>query len=441
MKKFLLILLIFFHSHCSFDNKSGIWTNNSNVDKEKADRFKDFETLYTKEKSFNKVVLPKKNSNLLLEPIKQSNKWQDEFYSETNNLNNFEFKNLNEVIFKSKKLSRHKTSEKALFDGDKFIISDIKGNIIVYSISENKIILKFNFYKNKFKKLKKSINIFIENNILYVSDNLGYLYAINYNEGKLLWAKNFKIPFRSNIKIVENKIITADQDNTLYILNKFNGTQIKFIPTEGTTIKNNFVNSLASKNNSIFFLNTFGSIYSINRENLKVNWFSNLKDTFDLNPTNLFFSNPIVINNDKIVVSTDPYLYILNFKNGAIILRMPITSIVQPIISGKYLFIITKDNLLVCLNVNTNKLIYSVDISQEIADFLDVKKKLIDIKYFSLANNKLLIFLNNSYLVTFNKNAKIEKIEKLKDKLVTSPIYINKSMLFLNKQNKMIMLN
>ena len=441
MKKFLLILLIFFYSHCSFDNKSGIWTNNSKVDKEKADRFKDFETLYTKEKSFNKVVLPKKDLNLLLEPIKQSKRWQDEFYSETNNLNNFEFKNLNEVIFKSKKLSRHKTSEKVLFDGDKFIISDIKGNIIVYSISENKIILKFNFYKNKFKKLKKSINILIENNILYVSDNLGYLYAINYNEGKLLWAQNFKIPFRSNIKIVENKIITADQDNTLYILNKLNGTQIKFIPTEGTTIKNNFVNSLASKSNSIFFLNTFGSIYSINRENLKVNWFSNLKDTFDLNPTNLFFSNPIVINNDKIVISTDPYLYILNFKNGAITLRMPITSIVQPIISGEYLFIITKDNLLVCLNVNTNKLIYSVDISKEIADFLDVKKKLIDIRYFSLANNKLLIILNNSYLVTFNKNAKIEKIEKLKDKLVTSPIYINKSMLFLNKQNKMIMLN
>ena len=318
-----------------------------------------------------KVVLPKKDSNLLLEPVKQSKRWQDEFYSETNNLNNFEFKNLNEVIFKSKKLSRHKTSDKALFDGDKFIISDIKGNIIVYSISENKIILKFNFYKKKFKKLKKSKKIFIENNILYVSDNLGYLYAINYNEGKLLWAQNFKIPFRSNIKIVENKIITADQDNTLYILNKLNGTQIKFIPTEGTTIKNNFVNSLASKSNSIFFLNTFGSIYSINRENLKVNWFSNLKDTFDLNPTNLFFSNPIVINNDKIVISTDPNLYILNFKSGAITLRMPITSIVQPIISGEYLFIITKDNLLVCLNVNTNKLIYSVDISQEIADFLD----------------------------------------------------------------------
>ncbi len=441
MKKYLLIILIFFYSHCSFDNKSGIWTNNSKVDKEKAERFKDFEILYTKEKSFNKVVLPKKNSNLLLEPIKQSKRWQDEFYSETNNFNNFKFENLNEVIFKSKKLTRHKTNKKALFDGDKFIISDIKGNIIVYSISENKITLKFNFYKNKFKKIKKNINIFIENNILYASDNLGYLYAINYNDAKLLWAKNFKIPFRSNIKIIENKIITADQDNTLYILNKLNGIQIKFIPTEGTTIKNNFVNSLASKSNSIFFLNTFGSIYSINRENLKVNWFSNLKETFDLNPTNLFFSNPIVINNDKIVVSTDPNLYILNLKSGAITLRMPITSIVQPIISGEYLFIITKDNLLVCLNVNTNKLIYSVDISQEIAEFLDVKKKLIDIKYFSLANNNLLIFLNNSYLVTFNKNAKIEKIDKLKEKLATSPIYINESMLFLNKQNKMIMLN
>ena len=32
--------------------------------------------------------------------------------------------------------------------------------------------------------------------------------------------ENYKIPFRSNIKIVNDKIILADQDNTLYILDK-----------------------------------------------------------------------------------------------------------------------------------------------------------------------------------------------------------------------------
>ena len=53
MKKLILIIFIFIFSHCSFDNKTGIWKNSNTVDFKKKDRFKDFETFYTKEKSFN----------------------------------------------------------------------------------------------------------------------------------------------------------------------------------------------------------------------------------------------------------------------------------------------------------------------------------------------------------------------------------------------------
>ena len=101
------------------------------------------------------------------------------------------------------------------------------------------------------------------------------------------------------------------------------------------------------------------------------------------------------------------YLYLLNINNGSIIFRAAITSIVKPVLSGENLFIITKDNLLLCISVNTGKIIYSLNIAQEIADFLDTKTKSISIKSLSLANNNLLIFLNNSYLVAFNKNGKI----------------------------------
>ena len=61
--------------------------------------------------------------------------------------------------------------------------------------------MKFNFYKKKYKKIKKKLNFIIENGIIYVSDNIGYLYAFNYKTKKFLWAKNYKIPFRSNIKL------------------------------------------------------------------------------------------------------------------------------------------------------------------------------------------------------------------------------------------------
>ena len=441
MKKLILIIFIFVSSHCSFDNKSGIWKNNNTVDLKKTDRFKDFETLYIKEKSFNKIIIPNKNLDLLLGPIKTTKQWPDEFYQESNNFDNFEYENLNELIFKSKKISRYQVKDKILFDGENIITTDIKGNIVVYSVNKKEITYKYNFYKKKFKKIKKNLNIIIEENVIYASDNFGYLYALDYENKKLLWAKNFKIPFRSNMKIYGNKIITADQNNILHIINKFNGIQLKFIPTEETTIKNDFVNSLALYGDSLIYLNTFGSLYSINTQNLKINWFSTFKQSLDLNTTNLFYSNPVVIFKDKIIVSTDPFLYLLNIDNGSIIFRRPITSIVKPVISGKNLFIITKDNLLVCINIDTGKIIYSLNISNEIADFLETKKKSISIKSLSLANNNLLIFLDNSYLVAFNSNGIIEKIEKLKSKLGTSPIFINKSILFLNKNNKLITLN
>ena len=89
-----------------------------------------------------------------------------------------------------------------------------------------------------------------------------------------------------------------------------------------------------------------------------------------------FIRIPIFVSKEKIIVSTDPYLYIINQNMERLYLRLSITSIVKPIVSGKNLFLITKDNLLVCINLENGKIIYSIDISGEIANFLTRRKKL-----------------------------------------------------------------
>ena len=105
---------------------------------------------------------------------------------------------------------------------------------------------------------------------------------------KLLWAKNFKIPFRSNVKIIKDKLIFADSDNTIYFINKFNGEKIKSLPTEEALIKNEFINSLAIKEDSLFYLNTFGSIYSINSNKSNINWFININPYSEIAINSLF---------------------------------------------------------------------------------------------------------------------------------------------------------
>ena len=431
MKIFISVIFFLLLSNCSFDNKSGIWINNNKIDKNKEDRFADFEKFYTIEKSFDRIIKPEDNLKISINSIKPNYNWLDELYNESNNLDNFSYNNLNQLIFKSRKLSRGKINNKLLFEKNHAIVANDKGVITVYSLEKEKIIFKYNFYKNKVKKIEKNLSIIVENNIIFVGDNLGYLYALDYARNKLIWAKNYKIPFRSNIKILKNNIILSDINNSLYFIDKSNGRKLNSLPTEESILKNNFFSSITLEKDTILYLNTYGSLYSINEKG-KINWFLNLKQSLDENTSNLFFSSPVVSYDNKLIVATDPYLYILNSDTGSTFAKVAITSIIKPIISGKNIFLITKDNLLVSLNLDTGKIIYSIEVNQEIASYLNTKKKFIDIMSMALLNNNLFLFLNNSFILEFSLEGKVKNIRKLPVKLGSSPIFIDNSIIYLN---------
>ena len=46
------------------------------------------------------------------------------------------------------------------------------------------------------------------------------------------------------MKISKNNIFAADQDNSLYLIDKKNGERIKNIPTEEVTLKNDFFKNI-----------------------------------------------------------------------------------------------------------------------------------------------------------------------------------------------------
>ena len=146
---------------------------------------------------------------------KSLNELNDHSLDKINTLN-LSYKGLNEQIFRSKKISKNKINKKIFFDNDNLILSDVKGNIIIYSTKEKKISQKFNFYNKTHKSIIKNLNFVIINEMIYVSDNLGYIYAYNYKKNKVLWAHRNKTPYRSNLKIYKNKVIASDQNNNLF---------------------------------------------------------------------------------------------------------------------------------------------------------------------------------------------------------------------------------
>ena len=413
---------------------------NENRNLKKKDSTK-FETLVSSKEIFNKIIIHKKNLTFENLENKRNINWSDIFYNESNNNENLSYKNKNNLLLKSKKLTRSKVSEFFLFNKGNLILSDIKGNLIVYSLKDKREKAKFNFYKKRFKKFDKNLNISTNDDNIYVSDNLGFLYAYNYEKNKILWAKNYKIPFRSNLKIYENKLIGADQSNNLYFFDLYSGEVIKKIPTEETVLKNKFINNLSANENKIFYLNTYGSLYALDKDTSRVNWFLNLNQSEDINPSNLFISNQIVNNGDQIVISSDKDTYIIDAETGRVNYKQNFSSVIKPILTKKYLFLITKNNLLVSVDLKNYEIIYSYDLNDKIAKYLNVKKKSAEFQSMMIADNYLYIFLKNSFYLKLNFYGEIQSVQKLSSKFKTYPIFVDNSLMFINNNNKLIVID
>ncbi len=440
MKLFIFLTVTIFLNNCSFDNKSGIWKNKSFSNNEN-NQFKNFKNLAFEKNVFNKVINLQKDFKFKSTRLVLNNDWKDVYYNNNNNFPNFKYNGLNEIIFRSKKLSSLETDNLFLFINDHVIISDRKGNLIIQSITGNKRYTKYNFYKKKHKKINKYLNLVAENNIIYVSDNIGYLYAFDYKKEKVVWAKDYNVPFRSNLKIFKNKLITSNINNELIYIDKNSGNTLRKIPTEETTLKNQFINNIAQIKDLTLYLNTYGSLYSIDSESMRINWLINLNQSLDLSPRNLFFGNQIVSKNNKIVVSSNKTTYVIDKNSGKIIFQKNFSSILKPVILNDYIFFITNNNLLISVNNHSGKIIYSYDINQSIADFLKSKKKNVTFKSFLISNNKILIFLENSYLLIFNLNGTLEEIKKLPYKINSDPIIVKGSIIYLDRKNKIINLS
>ena len=144
----LSILLIF--NNCSFDQKSGIWKNENKIYDDKENIvFKDFKKINTSIDFFNEIIPINSNYNFTIDEPLINKSWNDIFYKKNNNTINFKYDNLNQIVFKTKRLANNQVNDFLLFENKNLIINDIKGNIIIYSINNNSEVKRFNFYKKK----------------------------------------------------------------------------------------------------------------------------------------------------------------------------------------------------------------------------------------------------------------------------------------------------
>ena len=76
-----------------------------------------------------------------------------------------------------------------------------------------------------------------------------------------------------------------------------------------------------------------------------------------------------------------------------------------------------------------------------ISNFLKIKKKKSDLKNIAIAENKINLFLKKSYVLKLSPSGKIIDIIKLPSKLKSYPIFFQKNLIFVDKKNKISIVN
>ena len=116
---------------------------------------KDFEKLSSPNKLFDRIIKVDKRFKFDLPETENNSEWHI-FFHKTNNIPNLSYSGIEKISFKSKKITRYNVNEYILYEDDNLILSDERGNLIIYSILEKKLNKKFNFYKKRFRAIKKT---------------------------------------------------------------------------------------------------------------------------------------------------------------------------------------------------------------------------------------------------------------------------------------------
>ena len=409
---FLFLILLTFLINCSFGPGKRVW-NDLSKDLETVKNTENTKLIFSTSQKFNQEITSNKKLVIKSKPLKNLN-WNQQNLSNGNYIPHLSYQNKINLIFQSKKIGKNSFDIKnidfqPIIENNIAYLYDPNGTLFSYSIENERLIWKYNFYKKRYKNLPKEINLYLTSSSLIATDNLGFVYSLDKNTGAIEWAKSYGVPFKSNIKVDESNVFLLNQDNKFYVIGEKNGEQRTDLETIPSFLKSNIKSniSLDSKQKNVFFITSAAEIYSLNYFNRNINWLLNLTLAGTDKQIDLFYSSPIVYSDNQIFLSTSFSSFLMGSKDGSLIWEFPFSTKVAPIVSEKLKY---------------NKTGYLTSMF--------------------LVSNKIFITTQNGYFLFFDyQNGEIINYSKVSKGFFSKPTIINESIFIIDNKMRILKFN
>jgi len=432
-KIIILLILIIFITGCSFNKGSKFWTASQNIPEEKSQNYKE---IFTEDEALSKEL----NTNISINlgnTVSNNVKIRKYFNNDGRLKYDGELKRSSR--FKFSKIKNFEQFEPTIsFHRKNLIFFDNKGSILKFN-EKSKLIWKKNYYSKSDKKLRPILQFANNEKILIVADNIAKSYALNLNNGDLLWFKNNLAPFNSQIKIYQDKFFIIDFSNTLRCFSIKDGKELWNVKTESSLIRSQKKLSMVIVNDFLYFNNSIGDITAVNIKQGELSWQLPTQSS-------LIYESAFSLENSDII--TDGYtlffsnnenqFFSIDLETGSVNWENKVNSSLRPSLVGNYLFTVSLEGYLVVIEKKSGNIIKVSDV------FRNFKKKL---------RNKIkpigfIIGTKNIYLTTDNgrllvidiKTGQINSILKIDNDKISRPFVLDKN-LFVIKNNAIIKLD
>jgi outer membrane protein assembly factor BamB len=323
--------------------------------------------------------------------------------------------------------------------GENFIIlTDDTGTL--FNINKNgKIKWKKNIYKKIYKKIYKNLSVSVYNETIFVSDNIGFIYSLELETGKILWIKNHGIPLKSKIKIFDEKIFLINSDNRIICFETKTGAKVWDVRTVSSFIKTqNFLALAVSENGEVFTINSSGELIKLSSINGQIYWSINITPSLFAHDKDFFESSDIVISGEDIIFSTTKSIFSYNLNNRYENWKLDIHSVNTPIIDGNNVFIVSNNGFFININKTSGKIIWSTNIIK----ILKKRKRNTHITGFILGSGKIYSTTHNGFIIVSSAiDGNTEYFKKIGDSITANPIIVDGSLYILTNKPKLFGFN
>ena len=433
MKYFLIFFLSLIIFSCSSDKDKKV---DLEVFKNQGEKINLFEA----NNIFDKEISSK--SPLLLN-LPQSNKdWAYEHFSSNNLYDHLVYEGKFQDIFKKSigdYINKNNDSGSLLVSNEFIFFSDEKGKIYKFDIKNQRVIWELKIYESSLNSYPKNIALYLNSNILYAADNLGFLYSIDTETGKPIWQQNYGVPFSSNLNFYKSILYVVNQNSRLYAFNPIDGEKIWSFESLSGLIKPSRSSSISILNNNLLFTNDVGDLTVIDLNQQVIVWTKNILSQNTIS-NNLIFktSNLLIDKKDVFISSNNGDLLNFNSDTGEIKWSQKLSSIQNHISTDKYLFVLTENGFIIAFNKTNGTILWSLNLTKFSKDSKTVPS------YYGLllASNNLYATSSNGdiYKISANDGTYISH-KKINSDLSRAPIIVDNRIFILNRSSELIILN